>query len=99
MEQARARDALEQYILLSKNAPPRAAAELVLQATSAAGVFVFTELMIKPSIQALKDSADYSSHWKLLEIFAWGTWKDYEAGTRSMAFPCSDIPTFPCCLT
>lgn len=87
MEQQRALNAIEQYLLLAKNAPPRAAAELVIQATSAPGAFIFAELLEKPSIKALKDSSDYSGHHELLEIFSWGTWKEYEAGTLPYNLP------------
>lgn len=77
--QTKALSALEPYILLSKSAnSPRAAADLVTQATSAPNTFVFAELLNTPNIQALSTaSSDYASHFSLLQIFAWGTWEDY----------------------
>jgi COP9 signalosome complex subunit 7 len=79
MEQQRAINALEPYLALSKSATaPRAAADLINQATSAPNTFVFAELLHTPNIHALKNSPDYSSHYKLLEIFAWGTWAEYQ---------------------
>jgi len=76
--QQKALSALEPYILLSKSAnSPRAAADLVTQATSAPNTFVFAELLQTPNIQALQTaSSEYSPYLTLLQIFAWGTWSD-----------------------
>jgi COP9 signalosome complex subunit 7 len=80
MEQVRAINALEPFILLSKSASsPRRAAELVSQAISAPSTYVFAELLQTPNIQALRDSPEYSPHLRLLEIFAWGTIADYQS--------------------
>ena len=77
--QQKALNALEPYILLSKSAnSPRAAADLVQQATAAPNTFVFAELLQTPNIQALRTAPDaYAQYYTLLEIFAWGTWSDY----------------------
>ncbi|KAF2200656.1 hypothetical protein GQ43DRAFT_441381 [Delitschia confertaspora ATCC 74209] len=80
MEQTRALNALEPFLALSKSAnSPRAAADLVTQATSAPNTYVFAELLQTPNIQALRNSQEYSSYLTLLEIFAWGTLSDYKA--------------------
>ncbi|KAF2493993.1 hypothetical protein BU16DRAFT_512194 [Lophium mytilinum] len=80
MEQTRALNALEPFLALSKSAnSPRAAADLVSQATSAPNTYVFAELLQTPNMQALKQSPEYASHLTLLEIFAWGTLADYKA--------------------
>jgi COP9 signalosome complex subunit 7 len=79
MEQQRAINALESFLALSKSAnSPRAAADLVTQATSHPQTYVFAELLHTPNIQALQTSPEYASYHKLLEIFAWGTWADYQ---------------------
>ncbi|KAK4690583.1 COP9 signalosome complex subunit 7, partial [Lecanoromycetidae sp. Uapishka_2] len=77
--QQKALNALEPFILLSKSAnSPRAAADLVTQATSAPNTFVFAELLQTPNIQSLQTaSSEYSPYLTLLQIFAWGTWSDY----------------------
>lgn len=81
MEQQRAINALESYILLSKDAKsPRAAADLVVRATSDPNTYIFAELLHTPNIHALQQSDEYASHYKVLEIFAWGTWTDYHHG-------------------
>jgi len=78
MEQVRALNALEPFFALSKSAnSPRAAADLITQATSAQNTYVFAELLQTPNIQGLRDSPEYAQYLKLLEIFAWGTWADY----------------------
>ncbi|KAF2006704.1 hypothetical protein P154DRAFT_517737 [Amniculicola lignicola CBS 123094] len=80
MEQTRALNALEPFLALSKSAnSPRAAADLVTQATSAPNTYVFAELLEKPTIQALRNSDEYSKYLTLLEIFSWGTWEQYKA--------------------
>ncbi|KAL9138706.1 MAG: hypothetical protein Q9175_000061 [Cornicularia normoerica] len=77
--QQKALNALEPYMLLSKSAnSPRAAADLVTQATSAPNTFIFAELLQTPNIQALQTaSKDYAPYLTLLHIFAWGTWSEY----------------------
>ncbi|MCJ1479225.1 hypothetical protein MMC13_007910 [Lambiella insularis] len=79
--QQKALNALEQYILLSKSATsPRAAADLIAQATSAPNTYVFAELLQTPNIQSLRTAApEYSPYLTLLEIFSWGTWLDYNS--------------------
>ena len=80
MEQTRALNALEPFLALSKSATsPRAASDLVVQATSAPNTYVFAELLQTPNIQALRSSEEYAPYLTLLEIFAWGTWEDYKS--------------------
>jgi len=79
MEQTKALNALEPFLALSKSATsPRAASDLISQATSAPNTYVFAELLQTPNIQNLRRSVEYSSYLTLLEIFAWGTWEDYK---------------------
>lgn len=81
MEQTRALNALEPFIALSKSAnSPRAAADLITQATSAPNTYVFAELLQTPNIQNLRnaESENQRAYYTLLEIFAWGTYADYK---------------------
>lgn len=79
MEQTKALNALEPFLALSKSAvSPRAAADLVTQATSAQNTYVFAELLQTPNIQKLRGSPDHTPYLTLLEIFSWGTWEDYK---------------------
>jgi COP9 signalosome complex subunit 7 len=80
MEQTKALNALEPFLILSKSASsPRAAADLITQATSSPHTFIFAELLHTPNIQALRKSRDFAPYVKLLEIFAWGTMADYNS--------------------
>jgi hypothetical protein len=88
MEQQRAINALEPFLALSKSAnSPRAAADLVTKATSAPSTYVFAELLHTPNISALRDSREFSPYYKLLEIFAWGTWADYQCTLCNFHLP------------
>ncbi|KAL2155023.1 hypothetical protein VTH82DRAFT_3699 [Thermothelomyces myriococcoides] len=78
MEQTKALNALEPFIALSKSATsPRAAADLVVRATSAPNTYIFTELLQTPQIQALASSDEFSSYLTLLRIFCHGTYSSY----------------------
>ncbi|MCJ1436855.1 hypothetical protein MMC27_006237 [Xylographa pallens] len=79
--QQKALNALEQYTLLSKSASsPRAAADLIAQATSSPNTYVFAELLETPNIQSLRTATpEYSRFLTLLEIFSWGTWAEYSS--------------------
>lgn len=90
MEQTKALNALEPFLALSKSATsPRAASDLVVQATSAPNTYVFAELLQTPNIQNLRSSEEYASYLTLLEIFAWGTWEDYK-GMPDASLYCVD---------
>ncbi|GAW11529.1 hypothetical protein ANO14919_008760 [Xylariales sp. No.14919] len=83
MEQTKALNALEPYVALSKSATaPRAAADLVIQATSNPNTYVFAELLRTPQIQALAQSPDYALHLRLLEIFSYGTYAEFTSTTN-----------------
>jgi COP9 signalosome complex subunit 7 len=85
MDQSVALNALAPYLALAKSATsPRAAADLIAQATSAQNTYVFAELMRQPNIQALKDQEQFGGSYELLKIFAWGTWEDYKGRLWSL---------------
>ncbi|KAI0405823.1 PCI domain-containing protein [Xylaria palmicola] len=78
MEQAKALNALEPFLALTKSATaPRAAADLITQATSNPNTYVFSELLQTPQVQALSRSPDHASYLRLLEIFSYGSYSDY----------------------
>lgn len=80
MDQTKALNALAPFLALAKSATsPRAAADLITQATSAPGTSVFAELLQHPNIQALSQSKDHAGQLELLKIFSWGTWQTYES--------------------
>jgi len=83
MEQTRALNALEPFLALSKSAnSPRAAADLVTQATSAPHTYVFAELLQTPNIEALRQSSEYAPYLILLEIFSWEHGRTTKVGSQ-----------------
>ena len=84
MDQSKAINALAPFIALAKSAnSPRAAADLVSQATSSPNTYVFAELLQQPNIQALAKNEQYASSLKLLQTFAWATWESYKGASLS----------------
>ncbi|KAF7547432.1 hypothetical protein G7046_g9011 [Stylonectria norvegica] len=78
MEQTKALNALEPFLLLSKSASsPRAAADLITRATSSPNTFLFAELLATPAMQSLATAPDYAPHLTLLQIFSHGTYAAY----------------------
>lgn len=78
-----AENPLEQFVLLAKTAKGAAAVELIKQALEAPGVYVFGELLDMPNIEDLKKNPTTQPFYKLLQLFAFGTYKEYvnmEAG-------------------
>ncbi|KAJ7041241.1 hypothetical protein C8F04DRAFT_1031717 [Mycena alexandri] len=68
---------LEPFLLMAKSLKGAAAAKLIADATSAAGVFVFWELLELPNIQELAKSETHAKSLALLELFAYRTYEDY----------------------
>ncbi|KFH46460.1 COP9 signalosome complex subunit 7a-like protein [Hapsidospora chrysogenum ATCC 11550] len=86
MEQTKALNALEPFLALSKSATsPRAAVDLIRQATSAPNTFIFAELLQTPPIAALASASDpdHRAHHTLLRIFSHGTYRDYIDSTNN----------------
>ncbi|KAF2216031.1 hypothetical protein CERZMDRAFT_109831 [Cercospora zeae-maydis SCOH1-5] len=80
MDQTRAINALAPFVALAKSAnSPRAAADLVQQATSAPNTYVFAELLQQPNIRQLVDHEQFAPALTLLQTFAWGTWETYKS--------------------
>lgn len=92
MDQAHswALEALQPFIHLTTSSTassPRFVANIISNATSNPNTFVFAELLETPAVQAL-GSADtpeeFRGYLKLLEIFAWGTWQEYQGSLLSL---------------
>ena len=95
--QQKSLNALEPYLALAKSAnAPTAATQVISQAISASNTFVFAELLQSPNIQALQNAApEQASFLTVLQIFSWGTWKDYKGmtsldGLQPLAFKGTD---------
>ena len=80
----KAQEALQSFIhLANANSPtsPRFVANIITNATSSPQTYVFAELLETPTIQALRSKdtpEEFQGYLTLLEIFAWGTWEDYQ---------------------
>uniref|UniRef100_H2YE37 PCI domain-containing protein n=1 Tax=Ciona savignyi TaxID=51511 RepID=H2YE37_CIOSA len=65
-----------QFLLLAKSTRGAALKKLIEQVLEVGGVYVFGELLELECIQQLSHS-DYDKHFKLLQVFAYGTFQDY----------------------
>lgn len=68
---------LEPFLLMAKSLKGAAAAKLIQDATSAPGVFVFSELLELPNIQELSKNEQHQKFLSLLQLFAYKTYQDY----------------------
>jgi len=68
---------LEPFLLMAKSMKGAAAAKLIQDATSAPGVFVFSELLEIPNIQELAKSEQHAQFYSLLQLFSYKTYEDY----------------------
>ncbi|GAB5573474.1 COP9 signalosome complex subunit 7a [Prionailurus iriomotensis] len=74
----------EQFLLLAKSAKGAALATLIHQVLEAPGVYVFGELLDMPNVRELAES-DFASTFRLLTVFAYGTYADYLGNRRARA--------------
>ncbi|BFZ23429.1 hypothetical protein BsWGS_26468 [Bradybaena similaris] len=74
---------LEPFLLLLKDAKGAGAASILNQAMGAPNVYVFGEFLDLPNVQELATGA-YASVHQLLNVFAYGTYKDYKASTAQL---------------
>lgn len=68
---------LEEYCLLAKGSKGRTLADVVQRAISDPVLFAFGELLAVPSVQQLLE-ADQAATYKTLQLFAHGTWGNYQ---------------------
>ncbi|KAK3785761.1 hypothetical protein RRG08_051083 [Elysia crispata] len=74
---------IEPFLLLLKDAKGAGAASVITQAMSAPNVYVFGEILDLPNIQELANGPQAGVH-QLLNIFAYGTYKDYKANQANL---------------
>lgn len=72
---------LEQFVILAKSTKGAACSELIKQVLEAPGVYVFGELLDMPNITELAKGPE-KNYFNTLELFAYGTYKDYLANNR-----------------
>jgi len=73
---------LEQFLILAKRQKGRACEALIEQVLNNRKIFVFGELLSVPSVAALRDT-EYSKSFMTLELFAYGTYKQYVASPET----------------
>ncbi|CAG9858358.1 unnamed protein product [Phyllotreta striolata] len=73
---------LEQFVLLAKTTKGAACTELIRQVLDAPGVYVFGELLDMPNILEL--ATTNRKYFNTLELFAFGTFKDYLANRNEL---------------
>ncbi|PNW71372.1 hypothetical protein CHLRE_16g651500v5 [Chlamydomonas reinhardtii] len=74
---------IQQYVLLAKGLRGRGLTDLIAKATGDPAVFGFGELLDVQSVKELQGT-DLASHNALLQLFAYGTWSDYQANASSL---------------
>ncbi|KAG0045726.1 hypothetical protein BGZ83_009037, partial [Gryganskiella cystojenkinii] len=75
---------LEPYLALSKSAKGAGCVQLIKDVLAAPGVMVFGELLDMPNVVELKSHPEHSRYHRLLEIFAYGTFQDYQQNKASL---------------
>ncbi|XP_059175647.1 COP9 signalosome complex subunit 7a-like isoform X2 [Physella acuta] len=83
MTSEKAANPLEPFLLLLKDAKHAGAASIINQALSSPNVYVFGELLQLPNVQELA-TGPHASVFQLLNVFAYGTYKDYKASTAQL---------------
>jgi len=76
--------ALEQFLILSKSAKGLSAVELIRQVLESPGIYVFGELLDMPNIKELANNSEYEPYYKLLNVFAFGTYSDYLSNSEHL---------------
>ncbi|KAG0305904.1 hypothetical protein BGZ98_003309 [Dissophora globulifera] len=75
---------LEPYLALSKSAKGAGCVQLIKDALAAPGVMVFGELLDMPNVAELKSNPEHARYHRLLEIFSYGTYQDYQQNKESL---------------
>ncbi|KAF9995486.1 hypothetical protein BGZ65_008877 [Modicella reniformis] len=69
---------LEPFLALSKSAKGAGCVQLIKDALAAPSVMVFGELLDMPNVIELKSNPEHARYHRLLEIFSYGTYQDYQ---------------------
>ncbi|XP_078524301.1 COP9 signalosome complex subunit 7b isoform X1 [Lissotriton helveticus] len=82
-EQKSSSNVLEQFLILARSTKGSALPALVSQVLEAPGVYVFGDLLEIPCVQELAEGPN-AAYLQLLNLFAYGTYKDYVALKSSL---------------
>ncbi|KAI9348161.1 hypothetical protein BDR26DRAFT_817222 [Obelidium mucronatum] len=75
---------MDAYLALAKGAKGAACAQLISDALSAPGVFVFSELLEMPNVAELAKNPSHAGSLRLLQLFAYGTYGEYAAEAAAL---------------
>lgn len=75
---------LEYHLAIAKTVKGASAVKLISDALSSDGVYAFGEILCFPGISELATHPAHSPYYRLLEIFAFGTWKEYRDNASSL---------------
>ncbi|KAF9430696.1 hypothetical protein BGZ94_004913 [Podila epigama] len=75
---------LEPHLALSMSAKGAACVQLIKDVLAAPGVLVFGELLDMPNVIELKNNSEHERYHRLLEIFSYGTYQDYQQNKDSL---------------
>ncbi|KAJ3292564.1 hypothetical protein HK104_005197 [Borealophlyctis nickersoniae] len=78
------------FLLLAKSTKGAGCVKLIQDALSAPGVYVFSELLETPNVEALKSHTEHAPYYNLLELFAYGTYQEYKSHAAALP-PLSDV--------
>lgn len=76
--------AIQQFLLLCKSTKGKGLPIVINQALSHSSLFYFGELLELPEIIELKNDIELNVYYKLLQLFAYGTYPDYIASKDSL---------------
>ncbi|KAI9599211.1 COP9 complex subunit 7A [Syncephalis fuscata] len=74
----------ERLLLLLKSTRGASCVNLIQQALSAPGVYVFSEFVQAPNVQELTKDPQHVAYVELLKIFSYGTYEDYLANQSNL---------------
>ncbi|XP_002155181.1 COP9 signalosome complex subunit 7b [Hydra vulgaris] len=70
---------MQPFLLLAKSSHGAALSRLIQQVTELPGIYKFGELLQMPNVVELSNNELFKKDWKLLNLFAFGTFMSYSA--------------------
>ncbi|KAI8878790.1 hypothetical protein K501DRAFT_195102 [Backusella circina FSU 941] len=75
---------LHTFLLLSRSVKGKANSQLISDALSAPGVYVFTELFQAPNLVEASTLPEVIPYYQLLQVFLYGSYADYKAKSNEL---------------
>lgn len=74
---------LDQYLSLARQASAQDLVDVLVKATGESGLYAYGEFLDLDNVNQLQ-SSDHSPYYRLLELFAYGTWSDYKGAKDAL---------------